>query len=157
MLRELRIKNFAVIDEAALDFGAGLNVLGLISGGRVSAEIIRHGEEEASVEALFAESPEPLRDKLREGGYGGEDEMVIKRIVSRSGKNRIYLNGSLCPLGFLGEVGGCLIHIYGQHEHQALLNPETHLRLLDSYGGLEPKAEEMKEKKSEEHTSELQS
>ena len=80
MLRELRIKNFAVIDEAALDFGAGLNVLtgetgagktivlnalGLISGGRVSAEIIRHGEEEASVEALFAESPEPLRDKLR--------------------------------------------------------------------------------------------
>ena len=161
MLRELRIKNFAVIDEAALDFGAGLNVLtgetgagktivlnalGLISGGRVSAEIIRHGEEEASVEALFAESPEPLRDKLREGGYGGEDEMVIKRIVSRSGKNRIYLNGSLCPLGFLGEAGSCLIHIYGQHEHQALLNPETHLRLLDSYGGLEPKAEDMKER-----------
>src|SRR3990167_6780582 len=103
MLRELRIKNFAVIDEAALDFGAGLNVLtgetgagktivlnalGLISGGRVSAEIIRHGEEEASVEALFAELPEPLRDKLREGGYGGEDEAVIKRIV-RSEEGRV--------------------------------------------------------------------
>src|SRR5574341_2442454 len=106
MLRELRIKNFAVIDEVALDLGAGLNVLtgetgagktivlnalGLISGGRVSSEIIRHGEEEASVEALFTALSEPLRNKLQEGGYGGEDELIIKRVVSRSGKNRTYL------------------------------------------------------------------
>jgi len=160
MLRELRIKNFAVIDEVALDLGPGLNVLtgetgagktivlnalGLISGGRVSSDIIRQGEDEASVEALFGALPEALRYKLQEGGYGNEDELVIKRIVSRSGKNRIYLNGSLCPLGFLSEVGGYLIHIYGQHEHQALLKPETHLKLLDAYGGLEEKSEEMKE------------
>ncbi len=161
MLRELRIKNFAVIDEVALDLGPGLNVLtgetgagktivlnalGLISGGRVSSDIIRQGEDEASVEALFGALPEALRYKLQEGGYGNEDELVIKRIVGRSGKNRIYLNGSLCPLGFLSEVGGYLIHIYGQHEHQALLKPETHLKLLDSYGGLEEKSEEMKER-----------
>lgn len=160
MLRELRIKNFAVIDEVALDLGTGLNVLtgetgagktivlnalGLISGGRVSSDIIRHGEEEASVEALFTALSEPLRNKLQEGGYGGEDELIIKRVVSRSGKNRTYLNGSLCPLAFLSETGGCLIHIYGQHEHQALLRTETHLPLLDSYGGLETKTEEMKE------------
>jgi len=160
MLRELRIKNFAVIDEVALDLGPGLNVLtgetgagktivlnalGLISGGRVSSDIIRQGEDEASVEALFGALVEVRRSKLREGGYGNEDELVIKRVVSRSGKNRIYLNGSLCPLGFLSEMGGCLIHIYGQHEHQALLNPETHLKLLDSYGGLEGKSDEMKE------------
>lgn len=160
MLRELRIKNFAVIDEVALDLGTGLNVLtgetgagktivlnalGLISGGRVSSDIIRHGEEEASVEALFTALSEPLRNKLQEGGYGGEDELIIKRVVSRSGKNRTYLNGSLCPLAFLSEAGGCLIHIYGQHEHQALLRTETHLPLLDSYGGLETKTEEMKE------------
>jgi len=161
MLRELRIKNFAVIDEAALDLGPGLNVLtgetgagktivlsalGLISGGRVSSDIIRHGEDEAGVEALFGSLPEALRHRLREGGYGDGDEMVIKRVVSRSGKNRIYLNGSLCPAAFLSEAGGCLIHIYGQHEHQALLRAETHLQLLDSYGGLETKAEEMKER-----------
>lgn len=160
MLRELRIKNFAVIDQAALDLGPGLNVLtgetgagktivlnalGLISGGRVSSDIIRQGEDEASVEALFGALPEALRNKLQDGGYGNEDELVIKRIVSRSGKNRIYLNGSLSPLGFLSEVGGYLIHIYGQHEHQALLKPETHLKLLDSYAGLEGKSEEMKE------------
>lgn len=161
MLRELRIKNFAVIDEAALDLGPGLNVLtgetgagktivlsalGLISGGRVSSDIIRHGEDEASVEALFGSLPEALRNKLREGGYGDGDEMVVKRVVSRSGKNRIYLNGGLCPAAFLSEAGGGLIHIYGQHEHQALLRPETHLQLLDSYGGLETKAEEMRER-----------
>lgn len=161
MLRELRIKNFAVIDKAALDLGPGLNVLtgetgagktivlnalGLISGGRVSSDIIRQGEDEASVEALFGALPEAHRSKLLEGGYGNEDELVVKRVVSRSGKNRIYLNGSLCPLGFLSEVGGYLIHIYGQHEHQALLKPETHLKLLDSYAGLEGKSEEMKER-----------
>lgn len=159
MLRELQIKNFAVIDQVALDLGAGLNVLtgetgagktiilnalGLLLGSRVSSEIIRYGEEEASVEALFGPLPKMLREGLREAGYAEEEELVIKRSISRSGKNRVHLNGSLCPLAFLSEVGGRLIHIYGQHEHQALLRSETHLGLLDAYGGLEEKAEEMK-------------
>ncbi len=162
MLRELRIKNFAVIDQAALDLRPGLNVLtgetgagkiivlsalGLVSGERVSSDIIRHGEEEASVEALFEALPETVRHKLREGGYGDEDELVIKRIVSRSGKNRIYLSGGLCSLWFSSEIGGHLIHIYGQHEHQALLKSETHLALLDAYGGLEEKVEGMKKRR----------
>ncbi len=161
MLRELRIKNFAVIDQVTLDLAPGLNVLtgetgagktiilnalALISGARISSDIIRHGEEEASVEALFEELPEVFRNKLKEGGYGEEDELVIKRIVSRSGKNRIYLSGGLCPLGFLSEVGSHLIHIYGQHEHHALLKSETHLKLLDDYGGLEGKTGEMKKR-----------
>jgi DNA repair protein RecN (Recombination protein N) len=159
MLRELQIKKFAVIDQVALDLGAGLNVLtgetgagktiilnalGLLLGSRVSSEIIRYGEEEASVEALFGPLPKMLREGLREAGYEEEEELVIKRSISRSGKNRVHLNGSLCPLAFLSEVGGRLIHIYGQHEHQALLRSETHLGLLDAYGGLEEKAEEMK-------------
>jgi len=161
MLRELRIRNFAVIDEVALEFGPGLNVLtgetgagktivlnalGLISGGRVSSDIIRQGGEEASVEALVAPVPESLRDRLKESGYGDEEELVLKRIVSRSGKNRVYLSGSLCPLGSLAEIGGNLIHIYGQHEHQELRRSETHLGLLDSYGRLEEKTEEMKKR-----------
>jgi DNA repair protein RecN (Recombination protein N) len=158
MLRELRIKNFAVIDEVALDLAAGLNVLtgetgagktivlnalALISGGRVSADIIRHGEEEASVEALFESFPAALKEKLRDGGHEIDDDLVIKRVVSRSGKNRIYLNGGLCPLGLLSEIGPSLIHIYGQHEHQTLLRPESHLQLLDDYGGLSEKAAAM--------------
>jgi DNA repair protein RecN (Recombination protein N) len=158
MLRELRIKNFAVIDEVALDLAAGLNVLtgetgagktivlgalALISGGRVSADIIRHGEEEASVEALFESFPAALKEKLRDGGHEIDDDLVVKRVVSRSGKNRIYLNGGLCPLGLLSDIGPSLIHIYGQHEHQTLLRPESHLQLLDDYGGLGEKAASM--------------
>lgn len=159
MLRELRIKNFAIIDQATLELGPGLNVLtgetgagktivlnalGLILGGRISSDIIRQGEEEATVEALFDSLPPPLRNKLQEADYGNEDELIIKRIVSRSGKNRIYLNGSLSPLSLLSELGSYLIHIYGQHEHHGLLNPESHLLLLDAYGALEDKAAEMK-------------
>jgi DNA repair protein RecN (Recombination protein N) len=159
MLRELRIKNFAVIDQIALNLRPGLNVLtgetgagktiilntlGLISGGKVSSDAIRQGEEEATVEALLAPVPETLRDKLRESGYGDEEELVIKRVISRSGKNRVYVSGSLCPLGSLSEIGAHLIHIYGQHEHHALLKSETHLGLLDAYGRLAEKTEEMK-------------
>ncbi|MFQ5918117.1 MAG: DNA repair protein RecN, partial [Candidatus Binatia bacterium] len=161
MLRELSIKNFAVIDQVALDLGPGLNVmtgetgagktiilnaLGLLLGGRTSSDIIRHGEEEATVEGLFESLPQALQQRLREAGHGGEDELVIKRIVSRSGKNRIYLNGSLCPLTLLAEIGSHLIRIYGQHEHHSLLRSESHFALLDAHGGLEDKAEEMKKR-----------
>jgi DNA repair protein RecN (Recombination protein N) len=151
MLRELRIKNFAVIDEVSLQLGKGLNVLtgetgagksiilnalGLISGDRVNSDIIRHGADEASVEALFEELPDTTRQRLREGSFDLDDELVIKRIVSRSGKNRIYLAGGLCQLNLLSEMGRSLVHIYGQHEHHALLQPETHISLLDAFGDL---------------------
>jgi len=145
MLRELSIKNFAVIDEVALDLGPGLNIitgetgagksiilnaLGLVSGERGSADIIRHKEDEATVEALFESLPPAITTKLSDAGYASDGDVVIKRILNRSGKNRIYLNGSLCPLNLLAEVGGDLVHIYGQHEHHTLLQPETHLNLL---------------------------
>ena len=151
MLREIRIRNFAVIEEVSLELDRGLNVvtgetgagksiilnaLGLISGDRVNADIIRHGEDEASVEALFEEIPSAARQRLNDGSFAVEDELVIKRIVSRSGKNRNYLAGGLCQLNLLSEVGRSLVHIYGQHEHHALLQPETHIDLLDAFGGL---------------------
>ena len=161
MLRELRIKNFAVIDEAALELGPGLvaltgetgagktivlGALGIAAGARASADLIRHGEDEASVEALFESFPPGLTEKLKEAGHEVDDELVVKRVVSRSGKNRVYLNGGLCPLAILSEIGPALIHIYGQHEHQALLKPESHLELLDSYAGLEEKSAAMADK-----------
>lgn len=161
MLRELRIKNFAVIDELALELGSGLNVLtgetgagkslilnalGLIAGGRVTSEVIRHNEEEASVEALFEPMPELVREILLSAGCAIDDALIIKRVVSRSGKNRIYLGGSLCPLNLLRESGHSLVHIYGQHEHQTLLKPETHISLLDAFGGLGAEVVAMREK-----------
>ncbi|HXK28347.1 MAG TPA: DNA repair protein RecN [Candidatus Binatia bacterium] len=161
MLRELRIKNFTVIDEVALELGAGLNVLtgetgagksivlnalGLVSGNRVSADIIRHNEDEASVEALFEDPPAHVSRKLADSGFDAAGELVIKRIVSRSGKNRVYLGGSLCPLGLLSEIGDSIIHIYGQHEHHTLLNPQSHIGLLDAFGGLPERAAKMGER-----------
>jgi DNA repair protein RecN (Recombination protein N) len=161
MLRELRIKNFAVIDEVALELGPGLNVLtgetgagksiilnalGLISGGRVTSDVIRHNEEEATVEALFEDVPDWVREKLQEAGYGIDHELIIKRVMSRSGKNRIYLGGSLCPLNLLSDIGHSMVHIYGQHEHHTLLRPETHVGLLDAFGGLAAEADAMGQK-----------
>jgi DNA repair protein RecN (Recombination protein N) len=153
MLRELRIKNFAIIDEVALELKAGLNILtgetgagksiilnalGLIAGERGAADIIRSGEDEATVEALFDYLPPLLQTQLGEAGFQIDDELVIKRVLSRSGRNRIYLNGGLCPLNVLAQAGGALVHIYGQHEHHTLLQAETHLHLLDASAGLAP-------------------
>ena len=161
MLRELRIKNFAVIDEVALELGAGLNVLtgetgagksivlnalGLVSGNRVGADVIRHNEDEASVEALFEDPPACVSRKLADSGFDAAGELVIKRIVSRSGKNRVYVGGSLCPLGLLSEIGDSIIHIYGQHEHHTLLDPQSHIGLLDAFGGLSDRAAKMGER-----------
>jgi DNA repair protein RecN (Recombination protein N) len=151
MLCELRIKNFAVIDEVALELGPGLNVLtgetgagkslilsalGLISGERVTSDVIRHNQEEASVEALFEAAPQAIKNKLATAGIDVDDELVVKRVVSRAGKNRVYLGGSLCPLNLLSDIGVSIVHIYGQHEHHTLLKPETHIELLDAFGGL---------------------
>jgi len=161
MLRELRIKNFAVIDEVALDLGPGLNIitgetgagksiilnaLGLVSGERGSSDIIRHQEDEATVEALFDNLPLPIAVKLAEAGFESDGDLVVKRILNRSGKNRIYLNGSLCPLNLLAEVGSSLVHIYGQHEHHTLLQPETHLNLLDAFAELGDAANSMRDR-----------
>jgi DNA repair protein RecN (Recombination protein N) len=160
MLRELHIKNFAVIDEVVLDLGPGLNIitgetgagksivlnaLGLVSGERGSSDIIRHKEEEATVEALFENLPAPINAQLAEAGFDHDGDLVIKRILNRSGKNRIYLNGSLCPLNVLAEIGSALVHIYGQHEHHTLLQPETHLQLLDAFANVGDLAASMRE------------
>jgi DNA repair protein RecN (Recombination protein N) len=161
MLRELRIRNFAVIDEAALDLGPGLNIitgetgagkslilnaLGLVSGERGSSDIIRHGEEDATVEALFDGAPEACIEKLTAAGFEAKGELVIKRILNRSGKNRVYLNGSLCPLNLLAEIGSDLVHIYGQHEHHTLLRPETHLFLVDAFAKIGDTAKTMRDR-----------
>jgi DNA repair protein RecN (Recombination protein N) len=157
MLRELRIRNFAVIDEVTLNLEPGLNVLtgetgagktvllsalGLLLGGKVSADVIRHGEEDATVEALFLPVPGEVESRLKELDLDGT-ELVIRRIISRAGKNRVYLNGSVCPLTVLADIGANLVHVYGQHEHHTLTKAETHLSLLTAFGGLEDKSREM--------------
>jgi DNA repair protein RecN (Recombination protein N) len=154
MLADLFIKNIAIIDSLHVSFQPGLNVLtgetgagksiiidavNLILGGRASADLIRTGEEEASVECLFDLSGvERVAERLAAAGMEAGNELLVKRTVSRSGRNRVFMNGGPSTLSFLSEITSLLVNIYGQHESQTLLRPENHLFLLDGYGRLEP-------------------
>src|SRR5438094_131860 len=151
MLRELQIRNFALIDELELSFEPGLNVitgetgagktilmaaLELAVGGKASSEVIRTGEEEAAIEAVFAVGCDPLRERLSASGLESNgEELLVRRALARGGRNRIHLNGTLATLAVLESIGDCLIRVYGQHEHHTLRQSETHLGLLDSFAG----------------------
>ncbi len=155
MLAELRIVNFALIEQLTLQFQPGFTVLtgetgagksllidaiALLVGGRATADHIRSGEEEAQLEAAFQLSVNhPLIRQFRTQGLIGEGgtEIILKRVLSRSGRHRVYLNGSLCPLRTLEELGGTLVDIHGQHEQQSLLAPAHQLDALDAFGRIQ--------------------
>jgi len=152
VILELHIENFAVIDRLGLAFSPGLNIFSgetgagksiiagaveFLVGGRASSDLIRTGEDEAVVEAAFDISEGPrVRTRLGELGFDAGDELILRRIIARSGRNRIFVNGRLATLSALEAVGEELVDIYGQHEHQFLLRPERHAAILDAYGGL---------------------
>ncbi|HUH67226.1 MAG TPA: DNA repair protein RecN [Syntrophales bacterium] len=154
MLTELSIRNFAIIDEMKVSFAGGLNVItgetgagksiiigavSLLLGDRASADMIRSFEESATVEALFDVSgKEELKKKIREMGFHVGKELILKRIVSRTGKNRVYIDGQLATLGMLSTIAESLVNICGQHEHQVILNADNHIDILDEFGGLLP-------------------
>ncbi|HIE65090.1 MAG: DNA repair protein RecN [Nitrospira sp.] len=142
MLRELRIKDYAIIDEVSLCFDGGLNVitgetgtgksilveaLALILGGRFTSEAIRQGVNEATLEARFDPPPHssPTDDPV--------DYFILKRVLSRSGKNRVYLNGSLSNLSSLKQIGQKSVEIHGQQENHNLADTNHHLFLLDCF------------------------
>jgi DNA repair protein RecN (Recombination protein N) len=154
MLVQLVISEFAIIRHLEISFrpqlnilsgetGAGksiiINAVDLILGGRASAELIRDGAHEATVEALFSLPANPsLTGVLSDLGVPFEGELLIKRTISREGRNRITVNGSMATLQMLSRLGHLLISVSGQHEHQRLLRPENHLQILDDFGGLTP-------------------
>jgi DNA repair protein RecN (Recombination protein N) len=154
MIRELSIRNLAIIEEARISFGRGLNVLTgetgagksllvaaleLVLGERAKAEWVRADAEEARVEAVIEmeETPE-LSAALAQAGHDDADLLVIRRTVARSGKNRVYVNDRPATLGFLETLGERLADIHGQHEHQSLLKASRHRELLDRFGDLVP-------------------
>lgn len=150
MLRALRIQNVAVVDEMALDWEPGLNVLtgetgagksiitrsiALLCGERAYTDLIRADAEEAQLEGVF-DLTEDDQNILADCGLEKDSEVVIRRIISRSGKSKIHVNGSLATAALLSQLGGRLIHVYGQHEQTLLLRSDSHLDLLDEYGSL---------------------
>ena len=158
MLRELRIRNVASIDELTLPFGPCLNVLtgetgagksvilqslALLCGARSTADLVRGGADSASVEGLFELAA--FRALLPEIGFDESDEVLIRRVVPRSGKGRIHVNGSPATLTQLGKLAAHLVRVYGQHEQTRLLRPANHLELLDRFAGLDTDRERMAE------------
>src|SRR5215467_935538 len=137
MLRFLRITHLSVIDTAEVEFGPGLNVLtgetgagksilveavGLLLGGRASADMVRTGEELATIEAIFETNGE---------------ELLVRREITAQGRSRAFVNGALATAGGLRDLSSRLVELHGQHEHQTLLDPSSHLDVIDSFGGLQ--------------------
>ncbi len=160
MLVELRIKNFAIIENLVIDFGRAFNVftgetgagksividaIALVLGERATGDVVRTGCAEAEVEALFDVSAvKGLDNLLTEAGIEPAEDLIVKRIVARAGRNRIYINGSLATLATLTEITRNLIDIYGQSGHQSLTRTDEHLDILDAFGGLMPLRAEMR-------------
>lgn len=160
MLVALRIRDLAVIESLELEFEPGFTVLTgetgagksimvdaltLVLGGRASSDLIRTGAESAEVEALLNLADAPSAKEYlvaagivaaQPGNFSDQDEIVVRRLITRSGKNRVWINGKLESTGRLFELGRYLVDIYGQHEYQTLLRADRHCSLLDSFGKL---------------------
>ena len=144
MLRFLRIRNLAVIEAVEVEFEPGLNVLtgetgagksivveavGLLLGGRAASDLVRTGESHAAIEAIFEHPSTPL-------SAGEFEEVIVRREINSQGRSRSFINGALATAAALRDLSARLVELHGQHEHQALLDPMTHLPLVDAHAGL---------------------
>jgi DNA repair protein RecN (Recombination protein N) len=141
MLRLLRIHNLAVIEAVQVEFEPGFNILtgetgagksilveavGLLLGGRASSDLVRTGAAQAVIEALFESNGR---------------ELIVRREITNQGRSRSFIDGALATAAALRDLSARLVELHGQHEHQALLDPRTHLPLLDQFAGAVPLAE----------------
>ena len=159
MLRELSIKNFTIIDNLHISFSDGLTILSgetgagksiiinavnLLLGSKATTRLIRTGSEAAELEALFQITPKSRLAKImKEKGFDESEELVIRRIISRKVRHRIYINGRLATIQMLNSITENLVSISGQHAHQGLLKEDQHLLILDQFGGLTPQRAEV--------------
>jgi len=173
VIERLHIRDLAIVEDAQLEFGPGLNVLtgetgagksivlgalGLLVGRRAAADTVRDGAKEASVEAIFRTDLLPeLEAELAERGFlsvadgeaeeddgGGGHELVVRRSVAAAGRGRARVAGELVPVATLAELFDGRVEISSQHSSQALLRPESHARYLDAAGGLGPVVEDVR-------------
>ncbi|MEO7659416.1 MAG: AAA family ATPase, partial [Pyrinomonadaceae bacterium] len=154
MLTLLKIKNVALIDDLAIEFADGLNLLtgetgsgksiivdslGALTGERVSNELIKEGEQSATIEGLFSVSlASDLKLIFEEAGIeidasDGKVELIVRRELSAAGKNRVFINDQLVTQGFLKRIGTFLVDIHGQGEQAALYDVDSHIEMLDEF------------------------
>lgn len=159
MLIHLQVSNFTLVDSLDLELqgglsaitgetGAGksilLDALALVLGERADADKVRQGEEKADIQASFDVRALPFVQKWLAEHELGEEECILRRVVTSEGRSRAFINGQSVTLQQLKALGDKLVDIHGQHEHQSLLRNSTHLRLLDEFGQLRPLAKEVK-------------
>lgn len=152
MLRFISIDNYTLIDHLEMEFLPGLNLItgetgsgksilvdavGLLVGARASLEMVREGCDRASIEGIFSvASDNPVWQIQDETVVDSDDgELIVRREISLTGTNRVFINGRLSTLNHLFNLGSFLVHIHGQHEQQGLLQPVNHLDYLDEFGG----------------------
>lgn len=152
MLKTLNIENIAVIESAKIDFQSGLNVLtgetgagksivvdsiNAILGERTSRELVRNGADSAFVSALFTDVNDTVKSKLTELGYETDEDnsLIISRKITSEGKSLCKINGRSATVSILKEIGKTLVNIHGQHDSQALLNPDLHYKFIDMLSG----------------------
>ena len=160
MLSELRVRNYAVIEDLSLRLDPGLLVLtgetgagksiivgalSLVLGERATSEVVRSGEEKSVIEAVIEiDDRHDIRERCDEAGIDvSEGLLVLKREVSVGGRNRAWINGSPATASLAGELGQLLVDLHGQHEHQALLHASSQREILDAYGDASEQAEDV--------------
>ena len=151
MLQFLNISNIALIDDMQVEFESGLNLLtgetgsgksiivdalGVLIGGRFTSELLKSGAERGSIEGLFSVTPNPdLESLLENAGLEQTNELIIRREISSTGRNKIFINNQLATQSLLRDLRPYLVDIHGQGDQQTLFNPETHLEILDAFAG----------------------
>jgi DNA repair protein RecN (Recombination protein N) len=164
MLRFLRIRDFALIRNLEIEFGDGLTVLtgetgsgksilvdalGLLVGARSSQEMVRTNCDTAILEGVFSTENGLIKEHLAGAGIDvDEDNLLIRREISTSGRGRVFMNNNLATLSLLKSIGGALADIHGQQDHQALLDLSSHLKWLDRFGGNEAVVQKLRDRHS---------
>lgn len=161
MLTQLTVSNYAIAERVELQFGKGmtaltgetgagksivLDALALAMGGRADAGAVRYGAKRADITATFDVSAIPEALQWLEGHELDDDsDCILRRVISKDGRSRAYINGQPCPLANLKDLGGLLMDIHSQHQHQSLLRKETHRKLIDEFAGAEDLASRTRE------------
>ena len=161
MLKSLTIRNYALIESVEIEFESGLNILtgetgagksiiidalSLILGDRTNSDAVRKGSDKAVVEGFFGMTEnENVKALLKQNEIELQEDLILRREISIKGQSRCFVNDTPVPLAVLKEIGDHLVDLHGQHEHQSLLRPETHIDLLDEFGSLDKLVDEYRE------------
>lgn len=151
MILALNLKNFTIIEDLSVSLTPGLNIItgetgagksiivdaiNIILGDKASSENIKSGKNEAHIEALFdITKDESIKERLSDAGFDtSSGELLLKRVIYRNSRSRVFINGSLSTLSLLSTITQGLVDIFSQHEHQSLMKEENHIKILDDYG-----------------------